>query len=292
MIMRGTIILLLVAVAQAAGAEPYSHYEAEVDRLVGEGDALVEAGEHGQAITWYLDAFELMPVPDLLEKIATCYLTIGQRSQAEQYYRRYLAMLHDIDDEQDPEILVEEFLQAAPSVIEDDADFEVELLAELEPIVERPVAIDLLATAHLSDPEWGPGHTLAFGAGLSVLALDPVMLRVSISYASEFLGAESARKGGHTLATDVLVGILMPRLVAGRIALVAGALTHYRHTWTRGGDALSTFSVGPSVAGRFNIGKVSWVLLEVDASPLFLFGTRTRWVGFEIVVRGGFSFGL
>ncbi len=289
-------LLLALAVSSLGGTawagKPYSHYEAEVDRLVEKGDGLVEDGRHAQAVQWYLDAFELMPLPDLLHKVAGCYLEIGQTSKAEEYYRRYLDMLHGMDDEQDPDALVEEFLRGAPAEPEEDREFEAELLAELEPVVERPVAIDLLVTAFLSDPSWGPGHTLAFGAGLSVLALDPVLLRASLSYANEFLGPESAKKGGHTLVADALVSILMPRILAGRIAFMAGALTQVRRTWTSSGSPLTVLSVGPSLAGRFHIGKVSWFLLEVDASPLFHFGTTGRWIGFEVVVRGGLSFGL
>jgi hypothetical protein len=288
--------LLLLAVISSGGnagaGTPYSHYEAEVDRLVEIGDGHVEDGHHAQAIKWYLDAFELMPLPDLLHEVAGCYLAIGQRTQAEHYYRMYLDMLHGMDDEQDTDALVEEFLCGAPAEIEDDSEFEAELLAELDPVREKPVAIDLVVTAFLSDPSWGPGYTLAFGAGLSVLALDPVLLRASLSYANEFLGTEPARKGGNTLVGDVLVAILMPRLLAGRIAFMAGALTQVRRTWTRGGDQISVLSVGPSLASRFHIGKTGWFFLEVGAAPLFHFGTTGRWIGFEVVVRGGLSFGL
>ncbi|MBW2263464.1 MAG: hypothetical protein JRG91_15975, partial [Deltaproteobacteria bacterium] len=103
---RCTMVLLFLALARssiglaAEAGEPYSHYEAEVDRLIEKGDGYVEAGKHGKAVQWYLDAFELMPLPGLLEKIASCYLAIGQEAQAEQYYRKHLAMLHGIDDEQ------------------------------------------------------------------------------------------------------------------------------------------------------------------------------------------------
>jgi len=286
--------LLLLAVISSGGTagKPYSHYEAEVDRLVETGDGHVEDGHHAQAIQWYLDAFDLMPLPDLLHKVATCYLEIGQRAQAEHYYRRYLDMLHGMDDEQDADALVEEFLGGAPAVTEDDRAFDAELLAELEPVREKPAAIDLLVTSFLSDPSWGPGYTLAFGAGLSVLALDPVLLRASISYANEFLGTQPVRKGGNTLAGDVLVAILMPRLLAGRIAFAAGALTQVRRTWTRSDAQITFLSVGPSLDSRFHIGKVCWFLLEVNALPLFQFGTTGRWIGFEVVVRGGLSFGL
>jgi hypothetical protein len=234
----------------------------------------------------------MMPVPDLLQKVASCYLAIGQTDRAEDYYRDHLAMLHDIDDTRDPELLVEQFLAGAPADIEDDAAFEAELLAELEPVSERPVAIDLLVTAFLSDASWGPGYTLAFGAGLSILALDPVLLRASLSYANEFLGTEPARKGGNTLAGDVLVAILMPRLLAGRIGFAAGALTQVRRTWTRDDSQITLLSVGPSLDSRFHIGKTSWFILGVDASPLFHFGTTGRWIGFEVMIRGGLSFGL
>lgn len=189
-------------------------------------------------------------------------------------------------------LLLLALLACLPRQARADDAFEDPFLDEHPPVEIRPSAIDLIVTSYVSDRDWGPGHGLALELGYRILALEPLMLRISAGYGHEIPAAHGGDTGGHALVMDGLVSIVLPRILSGRILLTAGALTQFRRTWASGNRDVFLFSVGPAFHARFHLRHRTAFFLEVDGCPVFLFGSLDRAWGFEIAIRGGFSFGV
>jgi len=281
------VLTVLEAMAAAspvlAGNKPYSHFEARLDDLVARGDARFEKGEWGQAIGLYLDAYELVHLPDLLLKVATCYRNMGQLEKAEQNYRLFLSLTEE--GEVDADELVEAFLAetSAPVGAVDEESWSL----EVEPLGRGPAALEIDFVGCLSDREWGPGHTLGPALGLTVLVLDPVMLRVMAGY-----GREVEDPGRDALVSELLAGVMLPRLLEGRIRLHAGAATQVGCAWQRGAREVWSFAIAAALGGWFSLRGRYGLVVEAGAGPVFLVGEAGRAFGIEILIKAGLTFDL
>lgn len=80
--------LLLAAPVQAQPDDTV----AQVEALAGEARALYDAGEFGQAVARYLEAYKLQPTAAVLYNVAVIYdKKIQEVDLAIEYYRRYIA---------------------------------------------------------------------------------------------------------------------------------------------------------------------------------------------------------
>lgn len=290
------LLVALVLVAPRAGLcgqpGPYSHFEAMLDKRIADGDEHYEKGEYGFAIDAYLDAWEIVPLPELLGKVATCYRAIGQTSKAELYYRMYLALRVESGEEVPEEDLVDAFL-AEDEEKEEKLERHVQRrskIQDLAPYEQRTAMMEMLVSSFISGKAWRAGHSISVGTGLAFLATHPAMIRIGIAYGNEIV-AGGQEDGGHMLVLDALVSVLLPGILGGRIVFSAGAITQYRNVWTDMGK-VRIVAMGASLHGRFHFRERAAFVIEADACPLLLFGATDRSAGFEIVVRGGFSFGL
>ncbi len=81
--------LMLAAPVQA---QPADDTVAQVEALAGEARALYDAGEFGQAVAKYLEAYKLQPTAAVLYNVAVIYdKKIQEIDLAIEYYRRYIA---------------------------------------------------------------------------------------------------------------------------------------------------------------------------------------------------------
>jgi len=248
--------------------------------LVEQADAQMERGAYGDAIGLYLQAHAQWPDPGILEKVAVCYRSAGQWGKAEIYYRMYAASLP-------PGTPVEDLVRA---FLEPDEARRLRLeaglrLRSLAPLGPRKVMVEVSFVGFLSELRWGPGHALGLVLGLDVLALDPVLARIGIGFASD-----SLTRQGNDLVLDFLVAIRLPAALAGRIVFSMGAITGYRNVWRPDGQTRIA-AIGAAVHGRFHFATSVAFVVELDACPLLVFGSMERQTGFEIVVRGGLAFG-
>jgi tetratricopeptide (TPR) repeat protein len=274
--------------AGRCGEGPYSHFEAGVEKLVAEGDASYEAGLWALAIPPYLEAIELVALPDLLLRVATCYRNIGQPELAARYYRDYLAQIDETGEIDDADERVEAF-QSAPEPAEEDEEMPEDV--ELEHVETDRASLDLVFVGFVSDPGWGPGHTMGTAVGLTLLRSRPVVLGLLAGYGYE-LGKPRAGAGSHAVVGQVRVSVLMPEILAGRILLALGASTMFRHPWRPGLPDPWILSIGPALEGRFRVREGIGFGVEVGASPVLVVGGTGRLSGVEVVVKGGLTFGL
>ena len=93
---RVVVALLLLSVAGHAGEPPAAKEKARVHFKA--GSAFLEAGVYDKAISEYLEAYRLLPLPDFLFNLGQAYRlqgTAADLQKAAQYYRQYLAQRPD-----------------------------------------------------------------------------------------------------------------------------------------------------------------------------------------------------
>jgi len=115
--MRAAIIVMLLLAAPVASAEPSARDVAK--RHFTEASEHFRAGEYEAAMTSYSLAYDLLPMPAFLFNLGQCHRKLGQRAEALDYFRDYLAAEPDAPNRADVEALIDE-LEAPPAPMETD----------------------------------------------------------------------------------------------------------------------------------------------------------------------------
>lgn len=214
--------LLLAAPVQA---QPADDTVARVEALAGEARALYDAGEFGQAVARYLEAYKLQPTAAVLYNVAVIYdKKIQEVDLAIEYYRRYIA-----SPDADPDAV-----QRATARLQAlKAEKEARRQADLSTLpTETPPPSGNPGVSGLAQPAPTSGQAVAgwvlIGTGLVGLAGGGVMGYLARDSADKF--SESTlydEKVGHredaegrALIADVLFGVGAAAALTGVVLLV------------------------------------------------------------------------
>ena len=228
-------------------AQPADDPVAQVEALAGEARALYDAGEFGQAVAKYLEAYKLQPTAAVLYNVAVIYdKKIQEIDLAIEYYRRYIAS-PDADPQAVQRATVR--LQALK------AEKEARRQADLSALPSEPTPPPGVATTAPPPPvsNQAVAGWVLIGTGLVALAGGGVMGYLAGDSADKFSAStEFDEKVGHrddaegrALVADVMYGIGGAATLTGIILLVLDD----------GPDeaASGAVRVGPTAHGGFGV---------------------------------------
>lgn len=223
---RSTALALLLTTPVTAAAQPADTVE-KVEALAREARALYDAGEFGQAVAVYLEAYKLQPTAAVLYNVAVIYdKKLQEVDLAIDFYRRYIS-----SPDADPAAVQRATVRIQELKVEQAARREADLArlptrppptatpedTVLQPIeVERPLS---------SQTVWG---FVALGSGVALAAGGAVMGVLANDAADRF--AKSTDLGdkldhrdiaeSRALVADVLIGVGAAAAVAGLLLIV------------------------------------------------------------------------
>ncbi|MCB9527569.1 MAG: hypothetical protein R3F65_10980 [bacterium] len=219
-------LLLTAPVMAPAAAQPADTVE-KVEALAREARTLYDAGEFGQAVAVYLEAYKLQPTAAVLYNVAVIYdKKLQEVDLAIDFYRRYIG-----SPDADPPAVQRATVRIQELKTEQAARREADLArlptrppptATPEDTVLQPVEVDRPLSGQTV---WG---YVALGSGVALAAGGAVMGVLASDAADEFAGSTDLddkldhrdTAESRALVADVLIGVGAAAAVAGLLMIV------------------------------------------------------------------------
>lgn len=224
---RSTALALLLTTPLAApvAAQPADTVE-KVEALAREARTLYDAGEFGQSVAVYLEAYKLQPTAAVLYNVAVIYdKKLQEADLAIDFYRRYIG-----SPDADPAAVQRATARIQELKVEQAARREADL-ARLPTRTERPPATEpALQPVEVERPlsgqtVWG---YVALGSGVALAAGGAVMGVLAGDAADEFAASSDLddkleyrdTAQSRALVADILIGVGAAAAVTGLLMIV------------------------------------------------------------------------
>lgn len=235
---RFVALVLALSIAAPAGALAQGESAADVETLARRANEMYKAGQHTEAVSLYLKAWQAAPAAALLYNIAHIYdRKLGERELAIDFYRKYIT-----SPDADPTVVARateriQALKQAPDTKPPPATPPpVATLSEDEPSTETGTASTASAATSTSSGgssqrTWG---YVAAGTGAALLVGGGVLGYLASQKADDFAASDdletkrTARDDGRAqaLTADVLMGVGLAAGVAGAVLLLTAEDAH------------------------------------------------------------------